>query len=109
MTRAKTLIAAQTLLFFAYVAIICTPPFGVVIASFFLLGEYFPGAFFRIIRLKRNFKIGMGMAMNLALGNVFAANLQNGTTMLGAMHGSYGLGGTVGMCIHLATSPASVV
>lgn len=39
------------------------------------------------------------MAINLALGNVFAANLQNGTSMLGAMHGSYGLGGTIGPLI----------
>lgn len=37
------------------------------------------------------------MAINLSLGNVFAANLHNGTKWLGVMHGSYGLGGTVGM------------
>lgn len=59
--------------------IVSTPPFGVVIASYLLLG--------------------IGMAINLSLGNVFAANLHNGTKMLGVMHGSYGLGGTVGMCI----------
>jgi hypothetical protein len=36
------------------------------------------------------------MATNLALSNVFAANLQNSTKMLGMLHGSYGIGGTIG-------------
>jgi hypothetical protein len=67
---------AQTVLIGGYVAIVCTPPFPVVVMAFFFLGY--------------------GMATNLALGNVFAANLQNGTKMLGIMHGSYGIGGTVG-------------
>ena len=58
-----------------YIMIVCTPPFPIVVLSFFFLG--------------------LGMAMNLAMGNVFAANLQNGTQMLGFMHGSYGLGGTI--------------
>lgn len=58
-----------------FIPIVCTPPFGVVVFSFFLLG--------------------LGMAINLSLGNIFAVNLQNGTTMLGMMHGSYGLGGTI--------------
>jgi hypothetical protein len=35
----------------------------------------------------------LGMSLGLALGNVFAANLYNSTKMLGAMHGSYGIGG----------------
>jgi fucose permease len=67
---------AQTVLIGGYIAIVCTPPFPVVVMAFFFLGY--------------------GMATNLALGNVFAANLQNGTKMLGMMHGSYGIGGTVG-------------
>jgi hypothetical protein len=66
---------AQTLMTSGYVIIICTPPFAVVVSSFFFLG--------------------LGMAVNLSMGNVFAANLHNGTKMLGAMHGSYGIGGTV--------------
>ncbi|PSS10775.1 hypothetical protein M430DRAFT_107964 [Amorphotheca resinae ATCC 22711] len=74
--RAKTLMFAQTMMICGYIPVICTPPYPVVIVSFFFLG--------------------VGMAMNLALGNVFAANLQNGTKMLGAMHGSYGVGGTIG-------------
>jgi fucose permease len=67
---------SQTVIACGYILIVCTPPFAVVVVSFFLLG--------------------FGMATNLALGNVFAANLQNGTKMLGAMHGSYGVGGTIG-------------
>ncbi len=42
------------------------------------------------------------MAINLAMGNTFAANLHNGTKMLGAMHGSYGVGGTIGPLIATA-------
>lgn len=36
------------------------------------------------------------MAINLAMGNTFTVNLHNGTKMLGVMHGSYGVGGTIG-------------
>ncbi|TVY84286.1 Bypass of stop codon protein [Lachnellula suecica] len=77
--RAKTLMFAQSLVALGYVAIVCTPPFPVIVVSFFFLG--------------------VGMSIFLAMGNTFAANLQNGTTMLGAMHGSYGLGGTIGPII----------
>ncbi|TVY57799.1 Bypass of stop codon protein 6 [Lachnellula cervina] len=80
--RAKTLMFAQSLMALGYVAIVCTPPFPVVVAAFFFLG--------------------LGEATNLAMGNVFAANLHNGTKMLGAMHGSYGLGGTIGPLIATA-------
>jgi fucose permease len=62
--------------------IVCAPPFPVVVLSFFFLG--------------------LGMAINLAMGNVFAANLHNGTKMLGIMHGSYGIGGTIGPLIATA-------
>lgn len=65
----------------AYIPIVCMPPFPVVIAVFFILG--------------------MGMAIMLAMGNVFAANLQNGTACLGAMHGSYGIGGISKSCLSL--------
>ena len=73
--RARTLMVAQTLLVCGYIPIICQPPFPVVVISFFPLG--------------------LGMAIYLAMGNTFAVNLQNGTKMLGAMHGSYGLGATM--------------
>lgn len=74
--RAKTLMVAQTMMSCGYIPIVCTPPFPLVVFSFFLLG--------------------LGMAINLAMGNTFAVNLHNGTKMLGAMHGSYGVGGTIG-------------
>ncbi|KAL2070734.1 hypothetical protein VTL71DRAFT_13760 [Oculimacula yallundae] len=80
--RARTLILAQSLIACGYIPIVCTPPWPVVIASFFFLG--------------------FGMAVSLAMGNVFAANLYNGTKMLGAMHGSYGIGGTIGPLIATA-------
>ncbi|CAG8971599.1 hypothetical protein HYALB_00007992 [Hymenoscyphus albidus] len=80
--RGKTLMIAQAFMVASYVAIVATPPFPVTVVAFFTLG--------------------IGMAMNLAMGNVFAANLQNGTTMLGAMHGSYGIGGTIGPLIATA-------
>jgi len=73
---------AQALMCCGFVPILCTPPFAVIIVSYFFLG--------------------LGMAINLAMGNTFAANLQNGTKMLGAFHGSYGLGGTIGPLIATA-------
>lgn len=73
--RARTYISAGTLIAMGNITIICKPPFPVVVASFFLLG--------------------FGMALNLALNNVFCANLVNGTVILGLMHGTYGVGGTI--------------
>ncbi|KAJ6144504.1 hypothetical protein N7470_008399 [Penicillium chermesinum] len=73
--RSKSYGLAITSLAVAYVIIICQPPFPVVVVSFFLLG--------------------FGLALNLALSNVYCANLPNATTALGCMHGSYGIGGTV--------------
>ena len=70
---------AQALMTCGYIPIVFTAPFPVMIISFFFLG--------------------LGMAINLAMGNVFCANLHNSTKMLGAMHGSYGLGGTIGPLI----------
>jgi len=70
---------AQALMTCGYIPIVCTAPFPAMVVSFFFLG--------------------LGMAINLAMGNVFCANLHNSTKMLGAMHGSYGLGGTVGPLI----------
>lgn len=69
-----------------YVPLVCTAPFPAIVLSFFL--------------------VGFGFAMNLAIGNVFCANLQNGTAMLGAMHGSYGIGGVVGPLIATAMTTA---
>ena len=69
------MIFAQFFMISGYVMLACTPPYPVVVLSFLFLG--------------------FGMALNLALGNVFAANLVNGTKMLGFMHGSYGVGGII--------------
>ncbi|EPS32537.1 hypothetical protein PDE_07497 [Penicillium oxalicum 114-2] len=73
--RSKSFALAMSLLTVSYVIIICQPPFPVVVLSFFLLG--------------------FGMALNLALSNVYCANLPNSTTALSFLHGGYGLGGTV--------------
>lgn len=83
--RAKTIALAQLCIGIGYIPLICTAPFpAVAIANFF---------------------IGFGLAVQLAIGNVFCANLANSTTMLGAFHGSYGIGGTIGPLV--ATSIVS--
>ena len=66
--RAKVLVLAELLMITGYIMIVCTPPFPVVVIAFLLTG--------------------LGMATNLALNNVFVANLTNATTMLGTFHGS---------------------
>ncbi|KAL9610734.1 MAG: hypothetical protein Q9167_004597 [Letrouitia subvulpina] len=80
--RAKMLVLAESIVTCAYVMLVCTPPFPIVVLAFFL--------------------IGLGIAFNLALNNVFCANLANSTTTLGCFHGSYGIGGTVGPLIATA-------
>lgn len=83
--RAKALALTQICMVVGFLPLICAAPFPVVAVAYFF--------------------IGFGFAVQLAIGNVFCANLQNGTTMLGAMHGSYGVGGTVGPIV--ATSIVS--
>ncbi|KAL6710154.1 hypothetical protein ACN47E_009945 [Coniothyrium glycines] len=73
--RGKTLILAELIQLSAYVILICTPPYGAVVASFFLLG--------------------FGAAINLALNNVYCANTHPPSVILGLAHGSYGLGGII--------------
>lgn len=73
--RARAYMFAGSLNAAGFIAIICKPPFPVVVVSFSLLG--------------------FGMAINLALNNVFCANHAKGAVVLGFMHGSYGVGGTV--------------
>lgn len=77
--RAKQLALAQSTIALAYIMLVCRPPFPVVVVAFFFLG--------------------LGMASNLAANNVFCANLANATTVLGSLHGSYGIGGTIGPLI----------
>ncbi|KAI9789964.1 MAG: hypothetical protein M1833_002131 [Piccolia ochrophora] len=80
--RWRSLMIAEGIMLAGYLIIVCSPPFPVVACSFFLLG--------------------FGMAINLALGNVFCSNLHNGTAMLGAFHGSYGVGATISPLIATA-------
>ncbi|KAK8162119.1 major facilitator superfamily domain-containing protein [Phyllosticta citrichinensis] len=83
--RARSLVLAEITMIVGYVMLVATPPFWVVVCSFFLLG--------------------FGYAIGLALNNVFVANLANSTIILGLCHGSYSLGGTLGPI--LATAMAS--
>lgn len=83
--RARSLMLSETIMIAGYIMIVCTPPFGAVVAAFLLLG--------------------LGYALNLALNNIFCANLANSTVILGAAHGSYGIGGIVGPI--MATALAS--
>ncbi|KAF2094910.1 MFS general substrate transporter [Rhizodiscina lignyota] len=77
--RAKTLIFSELMVILAYVLLVCNPPFGVVVLAYLFQG--------------------IGMAINTALNNVFCANLAQGTVILGAAHGSYGVGGVIGPII----------
>lgn len=73
--RAKSLMLSELIMIVGYIIIACSPPFPVVVVAYLILG--------------------FGNALNLALNNVFCANLANSTVMLGAAHGSYGIGGIV--------------
>ncbi|KAH8728594.1 major facilitator superfamily domain-containing protein [Phaeosphaeriaceae sp. PMI808] len=73
--RAKTLILGDMIQLCAYIVLVCTPPYPLVVISFFLLGY--------------------GAAMNLALNNVYCANTHPSSVILGLSHGSYGIGGIV--------------
>ena len=74
--RAKAYALAELILLAGYITLVCRPPFPVVVVAFYFLG--------------------LGMATNLAMNNVFCANLAEGTTALGLLHGSYGVGGVIG-------------
>lgn len=74
--RARTLVLSEAFMITGYAIIAASPPFGVVVVAYMILG--------------------FGNAMNLALNNVFCANLANSTVILGAAHGSYGIGGILG-------------
>jgi fucose permease len=85
--RAKTLAVGQIMMICGYIAIVCAAPFPVIVLSFFL--------------------IGVGLSINNAMGNIFCGSLQNSTTMLGAAHGCYGIGGTIGPLIATAMVTAT--
>ncbi|KAM0717267.1 hypothetical protein Q7P37_007119 [Cladosporium fusiforme] len=80
--RAKCLMLAELVMMAGYIIIVCTPPYPVVVVAYLLLG--------------------FGAAVNLALNNVFCANLANSTVLLGMAHGSYGVGGTIAPIIATA-------
>ncbi len=73
--RALAYIIASSLSAFAFIAIICKPPFHVEIMSSSIVG-------FRV-------------AVHLTMTNVFCAKFAKGAAILGFMHGNYGVGGTV--------------
>lgn len=74
--RGRTLTLAEGLLMGAFIILVCRPPFAVIVLAFLTLG--------------------LGMALNLSLNNVFVANLARSTTLLGWFHGAYGIGATIG-------------
>lgn len=80
--RAKSLMLSELLCIIAYAIIASPVPFPVVVVAFML--------------------IGFGQAVTIALNNVFLANLANSTVILGAGHGSYGVGGTIAPLIATA-------
>ena len=81
--RARAYMLATALMSVGYVALVCDPPFPLVVVSFLFLG--------------------FGMAMILAMNNVFIVNLVNGTVILGVMHGCYGIGGVIAPLMATAT------
>ncbi|KAI9787145.1 MAG: Glycerophosphocholine phosphodiesterase [Geoglossum umbratile] len=108
--RAKALMISEALMLVGYFAIIFTPPYSVVVISYVQKNPLNypsqpPACELTQSDGNRFFLVGLGMAINLALNNVFISNLANSTSMLGLFHGSYGIGGTIGPLI--ATAIAS--
>lgn len=76
--RAKSLIFSEACMVAAYVIIACPVPFPVVVIAYLLLG--------------------FGNQINLGLNNVFLANLQQSSIILGIAHGSYASATQSQMC-----------
>jgi fucose permease len=87
--QAKTLVFSELLMVISFVGLVCTPPFPVVVCLFFFLG--------------------LALAINLALNNVFCANLDKSTVILGAAQGAYGVGGVVGPIIATTLVSSGVI
>lgn len=87
--RPRAYVISEALMAAGYIIILCTPPYACVVVSFFL--------------------IGLGEAFDLALNNVYCANVGNGTTALGLLHGGYGVGGTVGPLVATAIASSGVI
>ena len=69
--RSRMLMTAAAFLSVGYTVIVCAPPFPVIVTAFWFTGT--------------------GMAMFLATSNSWIVNLMHGTTLLGFMHGLYGV------------------
>ncbi|KAI9728596.1 MAG: hypothetical protein M1834_007624 [Cirrosporium novae-zelandiae] len=80
--RSKVLMTAECIRSLAYIAMVCTPSFPVIVVAFFF--------------------VGLAMATGLALNNVFCVNLVDSTTALAGYHGSYGIGATISPLIGTA-------
>jgi fucose permease len=80
--RAKLLGLGQFCMALGYVPPIASAPYPLVVVSFFF--------------------VGFGFALNVAMANIFCGGLQNGTFILGLLHGCYGIGGTTGPLIATA-------
>ncbi|KAF5604368.1 hypothetical protein FPCIR_914 [Fusarium pseudocircinatum] len=80
--RAKVFGLANIVLVCGYIPIVTTAPFPLIPVAFCL--------------------VGFGAAINIALGNLFCGGLQNGTIILGLLHGCYGFGGTISPLIATA-------
>lgn len=87
--RSGAYMVSEALMAAGYIIILCTPPYPLVVVSFFL--------------------IGLGEAFDLALNNVYCANVGNGTTALGLLHGGYGVGGTVGPLVATAIASSGAI
>jgi fucose permease len=74
--HAKAYVVAESLQMMGFIMIASTPPYGVVVVAYFLLG--------------------WSMAISISLNNVYCANLADATTVMGLAHGAYGVGGTIG-------------
>ena len=74
--RAWFLLLSQILVVCEYIIIVIRPPFGVIVAGFYVSG--------------------LGAAWALSVNNVFVSGLKNGTSLLGVFHGCYGVGGILG-------------
>lgn len=80
--RARLLALSQVCFVTGFLPAVCTAPFPLVAIGFSLVG----------------FAIGV----NVGIANIFGGSLQNGTFILGLVHGCYGVGGTTGPLIATA-------
>ncbi|KIH86560.1 major facilitator superfamily transporter [Sporothrix brasiliensis 5110] len=86
--QARTLCIGQLIMAVGYVPLLTTvAPFVAVVVGFFA--------------------VGLGEALNVAMGNTYCAGIQQGTLALGIVHGSYGIGGISGPLIATAMAVAT--